>query len=121
MNCHFHSDVAATSICIQCGRALCEGCKKLTKTDRVICSSQCEDQLSNVEDALRTLREKTEKGYKLTGLYTISIGVLLFILAAIVIVSVKNKTAAVFPAGMGAIFVGFGIYFYRIFQKKKTI
>ena len=87
----------------------------------MVCSIQCDEQLANVEEALKTLRKNTEKGYKWTGLYTIVLGIIFLILATIVLINADSKTEAFFPALMGAVFIIFGIFLLRIFQKKKTI
>ena len=92
----------------------------MTKSDRVVCSNHCEDQLANVEDALKTLRRNTEKGYKWTGIYTISLGIIFLILATIVFIHANNKAEAFFPALMGTVFIVFGIILLRIFKKKKA-
>ena len=65
----------ASAICINCGRALCESCMKLTDSGKHICSSKCGDEVGLNEHLLRLMYSRATYSAKVSayGIYVLAI------------------------------------------------
>lgn len=83
MKCHGHEQADAVAACVHCGVGLCRTCLARSPAGRAVCSSRCAEISSELELALRTVREKTLTSSRFAGRFLI---------------------------GGGAVFLGFGVY-----------
>ena len=65
----------ASAICINCGKALCESCMKLTDSGKHICSSKCGDEVALNEHMVRLTFSRAAYTAKASayGIYVLAI------------------------------------------------
>ena len=65
----------ASAICINCGKALCESCMKLTDSGKHTCSSKCGDEVAFNEHMLRLMFSRAIYSAKASayGIYVLAI------------------------------------------------
>ena len=106
MNCHRHTDVPATAVCMHCGHAVCPDCTTTVRR-RVACGPDCESELDVQERLTRfTLRsmQLQNQGPAYLGVFLIAAGIGFFFVG----VAEDRPSMWGLLFGAGGLFVLFG-------------
>lgn len=115
MNCFRHMDRVATAICVECGQAVCNDCRVLSKGSRVTCSAGCAAEASRVRDVINSIENKTRRGSLITAWFLWASGGLFIIAGGIASLTLHDFFVA--PMAIGVVFLVAGYFYFRVSRR----
>jgi hypothetical protein len=117
MKCAAHQ-AEAVAVCVQCGRALCAGCAKISATRRMVCSDDCAAALARNEQALQLILQKSLQSARASAFYSYLCGGLSAAGAVGAWFYLPVPFLIWFTAGCSVVFLASGIWYGKIARKQ---
>jgi hypothetical protein len=108
---HHHEAVA---VCAYCGRALCPACVQPSVSHRMICSETCAAALTQNEQALKMILQKSFQSARASAFYSYLCGGLSAAGAVGAYFYLPVPFLVWFTAGCGVVFLASGIWYGKI-------
>lgn len=118
MKCAKHRDVEAVGMCCCCGRAICADCSQPGASRKLVCSTECERNVSDHDAAITAVLSKMNRNSRLAGIFSILTGVAFIILGFYHIILDPVPVLICLGLVLGAIFLVAGIFYMRNTNRK---
>jgi hypothetical protein len=108
----------AIGICAYCGRAVCAGCAGPSETLRLVCSPECAAALSQNDQAVQSLLQKSVQNAQASAFYCYLCGGLSLGAAVAAHFVLPLPFLVYFAAASGVVFIVSGIWYGRTVRKQ---
>ena len=120
MKCLKHGSIEAVAVCAYCGRALCTDCILSIDAQRLVCSSNCAEALSQAEQELRTVLQQNVRSAQASAFYCYLCGALSAGAAIVAWFMLPSPFLILFTAGCAVVLVLSGVWYGRA-ARRRTI
>ena len=118
MKCFTHQDQEAAAVCIQCGKGVCLTCVKISATNRIVCSPNCEAGLNESERLIQLIKNKTLNQNKVSAMIYFLIGAIALIFTVIPLAG-GDWTLALWTGPLGVAMIVGGIWSRRVAKESE--
>jgi hypothetical protein len=108
----------AVAVCAYCGRALCTDCAKLSVTQRMVCSTDCDAALTKNDKAMQMILLKSFQNARASAFYSFLCGGLSAAGAVGAYFYLPVPFLVWFTAGCSLVFITSGIWYGRMARKQ---